>query len=206
MRIIIVGSGRSCELLVRQMEKSEHDIIVVDKNREVVDAITDKYSVNGVCGSGASREVLLAAGADSADILISLTPVDEINLLACSMAKYLGTGYAAARITGEDLLKDVPYLLEKFSVDYILNPKQIFAEALAEQVFFNAVNRVPCAAGGDCCGAGQHLKSCDASGYQARVEHRFSCLRRLAEGQYPDPAGQFCPAGGGYCGDHCGTA
>lgn len=142
MRIIIVGSGRSCELLVRQMEKSEHDIIVVDKNREVVDAITDKYSVNGVCGSGASREVLLAAGADSADILISLTPVDEINLLACSMAKYLGTGYAAARITGEDLLKDVPYLLEKFSVDYILNPKQIFAEALAEQVFFNAVNRV----------------------------------------------------------------
>ena len=142
MRIIIVGSGKSCEILVHQMEKSEHDIIVVDKNREVVDAITDKYSVGGVCGSGASREVLLAAGADTADILISLTPVDEINLLACSMAKYLGTRYAVARITGEDLLKDIPYLLENFSLDYVLNPKQLFAEALAEQVFYNAVNRV----------------------------------------------------------------
>lgn len=142
MRIIIVGSGKSCEILVHQMEKSEHDIIVVDKSREVVDAITDKYSVNGICGSGASREVLLAAGADTADILISLTPVDEINLLACSMAKYLGTRYAVARITGEDLLKDIPYLLENFSLDYVLNPKQFFAEALAEQVFYNAVNRV----------------------------------------------------------------
>ena len=142
MRIIIVGSGRSCEILVRQMEKSEHDIIVVDKNRKIVDAITDKYSVNGVCGSGASKEVLLAAGADTADILISLTPVDEINLLACSMAKYLGTRYTVARITREDLLRDYPYLLENFNLDLVLNSKQLFAEALAKQVFFNAVNRV----------------------------------------------------------------
>lgn len=142
MRIIIIGSGKSCEVLVQQMEKSAHDIIVVDKDKKIVDTLTDRYSVNGVCGSGASREVLLAAGADTADLLISLTPVDEINLLACSMAKQMGTRYTAARLTRDDLTRDLTYLRESFHLDCVVNPKEIFAQALASQVFFNAANRV----------------------------------------------------------------
>ena len=75
MRIIIVGAGKTAEVLIQHLEKSGHDIIIVDKNKNIVENITDHYSVNGVCGSGASREVLLSAGADSADVIISLAPV-----------------------------------------------------------------------------------------------------------------------------------
>lgn len=39
-------------------------------------------------------------------------------------------------------LKDYPYLLDNFDLDFVLNSKQLFAEALAKQVLFNAVNRV----------------------------------------------------------------
>ncbi|MDD7523159.1 MAG: NAD-binding protein, partial [Clostridiales bacterium] len=64
MRIIIVGGGKTAEILIQHLEKSNHDIIIIDKLKEVVESITNRYSVNGVCGSGASRAVLASAGAD----------------------------------------------------------------------------------------------------------------------------------------------
>lgn len=142
MRIIIVGAGKTAEVLIQHLEKSGHDIIIVDKNKNIVENITDHYSVNGVCGSGASREVLLSAGADTADVIISLTPVDEINLLACSMAKSLGTRYAAAEVERKELICDEAYLKEKFGINYILTPKNLVSAAIAYQIFFNSANRV----------------------------------------------------------------
>lgn len=142
MRIIIVGVGKTAEVLIQYLEKSRHDVIVVDKNKDTVEAITNHYSVNGVCGSGASREVLLAAGADTADALISLTPVDEINLLACSMAKSIGTRYTVAELERSELLCDEVYIKEKFGIDYILVPKNLVASSIADQIYFDAANRV----------------------------------------------------------------
>ena len=142
MRIIIVGGGKTAEILIQHLEKSNHDIIIIDKLKEVVESITNRYSVNGVCGSGASRAVLASAGADTADALISLTPIDEINLLACSMAKNFGTRYTVAEVEREELISDKAYLKEKFGVDYILTPKDLAASAVADQIYFNSANRV----------------------------------------------------------------
>lgn len=142
MRIIIVGAGKTAEVLVWHLEKTAHDVIVVDKNRDRIEKITNDYSVNGVCGSGASREVLLYAGADTADVIISLTQTDEINLLACSMAKSLGTSFAAAQLERDELIGDERYIKEKFGIDYILTPKLLACETIMDQVCFNCANRV----------------------------------------------------------------
>lgn len=142
MRIIIVGGGKAAEILIQNLEKTSHDVIVIDKRKDVVEAFTNQYSINGVCGSGASREVLISAGADTADVLISLTPVDEINLLACSMAKNIGTRYTAAEVEREELLSDEAYLREKFGIDHIITPKNLGASAIADQIYFNSANRV----------------------------------------------------------------
>lgn len=142
MRIIIVGVGKASEILIQHLEKSNHDVIVIDKSKDIIDSVTNRYSVNGVFGSGASREVLKSAGADTADLLISLTPVDEINLLACSMAKNFGTRYTVAEVERDELISDAVYLKEKFGVDYILTPKDLMSSAIADQIYFNSANRV----------------------------------------------------------------
>lgn len=142
MRIIIVGAGKTAEIIIQYLEKSRHDVIVIDKNKDVIDSITNRYSVNGVCGSGASRSVLNQAGASTADALISLTPIDEINLLACSMAKSAGTRYTVAEVEREELVKDKAFLLDKFGIDYLLTPKELVASAITDQIYFNSANRV----------------------------------------------------------------
>ena len=90
MKVIIVGAGRTGRSLVEALAKKNYDITIIDKQKNLVDDITDSYNVSGVVGSGASKDTLMKAGADTADVLIALTPVDEINLLSCMQAKALG--------------------------------------------------------------------------------------------------------------------
>lgn len=133
MKIIVVGLGETGRSLIKLLDGSEHDITVIDKERKCVDMITDKYTVNGVCGSGASLETLRAAGADTADVLIALTHIDEINLLTCMQAKVVGTRLCCARILMPDLADEKDKLKEEYNIDYLISPK----EALAAEIYRN---------------------------------------------------------------------
>ena len=133
MKIIVVGLGRTGHLLIQSMASENYDVVVIDKDRKLVDEVTDKYSVNGIAGSGASRETLMAAGAATADAIVALTPVDEINLLSCMQAKNLGTRYAAARITMPDFAKESEALKKEYRIDMIFKPR----EDVAEEIYRN---------------------------------------------------------------------
>ena len=134
MKIIVVGLGRTGQLLIASLASENYDIVVIDKDRKLVDEITDRYSVNGIVGSGASRETLLAAGASTADAIVSLTPIDEINLLSCMQAKNLGTHYAAARITMPDFVKESEALKKEYNIDFIFKPKEDVAEEIYQNI------------------------------------------------------------------------
>lgn len=128
MKIIIVGLGQTGTLLVEELSKDQYDITVIDQDRDLVEKITDKYNVNGITGSGASRETLMAAGADTADALIALTHIDEINLLSCMQAKSLGTRHSAARILSPDFVHEWESLRDQYNIDYLVRPKSDIAE------------------------------------------------------------------------------
>ena len=134
MKIIVVGLGRTGQLLITSLASENYDIVVIDKDRKLVDEITDRYSVNGIVGSGASRETLLAAGAATADAIVALTPIDEINLLSCMQAKNLGTHYASARITMPDFVKESEALKQEYKIDFIYKPKEDVAEEIYQNI------------------------------------------------------------------------
>ncbi len=134
MKIIIVGLGQAGTTLVKELANEHYDITVIDKERSLVDRITDKYNVNGITGSAASKETLLAAGADTADIIIALTHVDEINLLSCMQAKALGTCKSAARLLSADFVRESDSLKEQYSIDYFVKPKLDIAEEIYRNI------------------------------------------------------------------------
>ena len=130
MKIIVVGLGQAGNLLIASLANENYDVVVIDKDRKAVDAATDKYNVNGVVGSGASRDTLLKAGADTADAIVSLTHVDEINLLSCMQAKSLGTRYAAARILMPDFVSEAEELKKQYNIDFFMRPRLDIAEEI----------------------------------------------------------------------------
>ena len=131
MKLLIVGAGRTGCSLIEMLARLNYDITIIDKDKSKVNEITDRYNVNGFVGSGASKASLMAAGADTADILFALTPVDEINILSCMQAKKLGVLRCVARVSQPDFAAERESLKKEEHIDYILNPKYDMAEEAA---------------------------------------------------------------------------
>ena len=134
MKILIVGLGSSGCSLVKAMSTKDYDITVIDKDKKLVDEITDRYNVNGIVGSGASAETLLKAGANTADALVALTRIDEINLLSCMQAKTLGTKRTAARLMLPDFVHETDALKKEYKIDYFVKPKADIAEEIYRNI------------------------------------------------------------------------
>lgn len=87
MKIIIVGCGKVGATLAEQLSNEGNDIVIVDKDAEKVQDISNACDIMGVVGSGSSHNVQLEAGIREANLLIAVTGSDELNLLCCLIAK-----------------------------------------------------------------------------------------------------------------------
>ena len=134
MKVIVVGIGKTGLTLIEMLTKEGIDVTVIDCSKRIIDSVTDKYNVTGIEGSGASRETLKKAGAETADMLVALTAVDEINLLSCLQAKNLGTKYTAARLVLPDLSLEKESLIKEYHIDYIVRPKIDVAEIIHNNI------------------------------------------------------------------------
>lgn len=134
MKIVIIGIGHTGELFTRMLNGKHHDLVVVDEKEKLIDSITDKYSVSGVCGNGASREILQKAGVETADVVVALTNSDAVNLLCCANAKEMGAGHVACLVSNSSLYKDKSLLKRQYKIDEIINPKYETADAISRQL------------------------------------------------------------------------
>lgn len=134
MKVIIVGMGQKGALLANLISRDKHDVLVVDRDKDRIEDITNRFSVSGLVGSGASKSVLDRAGAETADVIIAVTPEDEVNLLICQVAKRSGTRYAMAALNQPDIYEGRRYIKEELGIDYIVNPKQDTATEIKRDI------------------------------------------------------------------------
>ena len=126
MKIIIVGAGKVGSALTQQLS-TEHKVTVIDQNPQLIDNIINIYDVMGVCGNGASYEVQKEAETDRADLLIATTSSDEINILACLVAKKLGVEHTIARIRNPEYEKQLRFMRNELGLSMSINPEKAAA-------------------------------------------------------------------------------
>ena len=93
MKIIIVGNGKVGYAIASQLAGEHHDITMVDSSPTALHRAENALDVMCIQGNGSSISVLKEAGAQSADLVIAVTNLDETNLLCCFIAKKLGAGH-----------------------------------------------------------------------------------------------------------------
>lgn len=135
LNIIIVGCGKVGATLIEQLSKEGHDITIIDKNAEKIQAMTNLYDVMGIVGNGASYSVQIEAGIENTDLIIAVTDSDELNLLCCTVAKRVGDCAAIARVRTPDYSKEVGYLREKLGLAMIINPELEAAKEAARILY-----------------------------------------------------------------------
>ena len=135
LNIIVVGGGKVGATLVERLSRENHDVTLIDKNRVKLDAITGAYDVMGVEGNGASFAVQKEAGIDSADLLISVTDSDELNLLCCTLAKRAGRCEAIARVRTPEYSQEAAFLRDRLGLAMIINPEFEAASEIARVLY-----------------------------------------------------------------------
>ncbi|MEG1657674.1 MAG: Trk system potassium transporter TrkA [Oscillibacter sp.] len=136
MKIIIVGAGKVGMALARQLAEEQHKVIIIDTNQQIVDHIINVYDVMGVCGNGASYEVQKEADAKSANLLIATTSSDEINILACLVAKKLGVEHTIARVRNPEYEKQLRFMRGELGLSMAINPEKAAAREIARVLRF----------------------------------------------------------------------
>ena len=136
MNIIILGDGKVGYTLAQYLSQEEHDVTVVDSRKDALSRAVETLDVMSVRGNAANMETLLNAGADSADIVIAVTTNDETNMLCSLAAKQLGAKYTIARVRNPEYAASLNLLLDRLSIDYVINPENIVAREISRLLRF----------------------------------------------------------------------
>ncbi len=131
LNIVIIGCGKVGTSLVEKLSRENHDITVIDKDPEKIRSIIDSYDVIGIAGNGASFSVQMEAEVPNADILISVTQSDELNLLCCIVAKRASNCETIARVRTPDYSNEAQYLKDQLGLAMIINPEKASAKEIS---------------------------------------------------------------------------
>lgn len=131
MNVIIVGCGKAGRAVIDSMVGDNHNVMAIDNDPEVISDITNTFDVMAVCGNATSRELLVQAGVANADLFVAVTTSDEVNMLACFLARRLGAKYTVARIRTSDYNEDgLDFLQKQLDLSMSVNPEFMTAESI----------------------------------------------------------------------------
>lgn len=138
MRVIICGAGQVGFSIASYLSRENNDITVIDHDANMIARVNRDLDANGITGSASSPEILDAAGANDADMIIAVTHQDEVNMVACQVAHSLfNVPKKIARIR-DQVFRD-PAWANLFSrahmpIDVIISPEIEVAEAVEKRL------------------------------------------------------------------------
>lgn len=131
MRIVIVGAGKLGYSIAELLSNEQLDVVVIDQNETRLEAAKNTLDVLTVLANGASPITMNDPDIRGADILIAVTASDEVNMVACILAKKHGIKHTIARIRDMQFMSEAKdYLKENFDIDLMLNPELITAREI----------------------------------------------------------------------------
>ena len=147
MRIVIVGAGEVGSTTAESLAE-EHDVVVVDIDPERVESMTYDMDVLPVEGDATDMATLEEAGIGESDMLIASTDDDEVNIIACGIAKTCGDPFTIARTKSPKYLRPWEQGKRAFGVDFMVCTDLLAAETIVGVTGLPTAQNVDTFAGG----------------------------------------------------------
>ena len=134
MRVLICGAGQVGFNITRYLAAEDADITVIDQRSDLIRKIQDQLDVQAVVGHAAHPQTLEQAGANTADMMIAVTPTDEVNMVACQVAHSLfKVPTKIARVRSQSYLAPIwadLYSRKNVPIDVIISPEYEVAQSV----------------------------------------------------------------------------
>ena len=143
MKIIIIGAGEVGFQLAKLLSQEDYDITIIDPDKQKILRAEDNIDVNAIQGNGTNHTILSNAGIEDADVVVSVTGMDESNLIISKISKNLGCKKVIARLRNIDY-SNKNYIInpENFGIDEIIHPEMEAKSEINRLVIQNSANYV----------------------------------------------------------------
>jgi len=135
MEIVVLGAGTVGTSIANRLCAEGHSVTVVDHDPSHCRRVNDELDVRVVTGSASQSSTLFQANVLGADLCLSVTGDDEVNLVAASIAKAMGTHRAIARVYAS-VFRDLSTFdyQRHFNIDRLLSLEHLSAMELAREI------------------------------------------------------------------------
>lgn len=125
--VLIIGMGRMGRHLAGKMQQLGNDVMVVDGNRDIIEAMSERFTDASICDC-TNEAVIKALGVDNFDLCFVTIGEDfQSSLVITSLLKKYGARRIVAK-ANQDIQAE---LLRKIGADEIVNAEEELAENLA---------------------------------------------------------------------------
>lgn len=142
MQIVIIGLGNIGRKILKTLSGKEYIITIIDEDKEKIERLIEQYDVYGIVGNGACMDVQTGANVAEADMVIVLTGSDELNVLACLVAKRLGAKNTIARVRNPDYRKQIIEMKDDLGITMVVNPEQETANEIFSLISIPSVAQI----------------------------------------------------------------
>ena len=142
MKIVIIGLGTIGRTILKRLSEDGHSITIIDEQKSLIESLIEKYDVFGVVGNGACMDIQNEANTKEADVVVASTRNDELNILACLVAKKLGVRHTVARVRNPDYRKQIAEMKDDLGISMIVNPERETANEIFNLISLPSVARI----------------------------------------------------------------
>ena len=126
--VMILGASRIGYYLARMLLASGTDVKIIDKDHRRCQEISEALpGAVVICGDGAQQELLLEEGLRSMDAFISLTGMDEENILISFYASSQGVPKVITKVNRDELAA----LAGKLGLDTLISSRRVSSDVLS---------------------------------------------------------------------------
>ena len=145
MKIILIGAGKAVYFLAKQFIAEGQSVTIVNRDLEESQALSHELDATILFGDGSDPEILEQAGTGSADVLLSMTSRDHVNLVACQVAK---EEFDVARTIALVNNPENEEIFRNLGVSLIFSATRIITSLLEQETDFMAITNLMAVAQG----------------------------------------------------------
>ena len=128
---VLIGGGRVGYHLAQQLREMGIKVKIIEINRDRCAELSDQLNkVNVICGDGTDHDLLKEERVYDADAVVTLTGIDEENILLSLLAKNNGVEKVVTKVNRMTLMQ----LSDTLDLDSIISPKTITVNQILQYV------------------------------------------------------------------------
>jgi trk system potassium uptake protein TrkA len=128
MRAVFIGAGELTIMTARQLLKSGYEIVIIEKDKEVIDELSVDLDAGFIHGDGSKPAILREADPAATDFLFCLAGNDQYNIIASLVGRSLGYQRVITRI--ED--PSYEHICIELGLEDVIVPDSTMARYLAD--------------------------------------------------------------------------